>query len=178
MADGDNELKVWVRYLVYTFFYVSMILTTISIFLTGKDKVNLQVSSYSFIAGGIVCFLIENFMNGFTPSIAQILFLLPFIVMLGLIVASIYIIVVYKNLLMSNHYDKQYDTMNNVFLFLTVVETFLIKNTMNNNDNNGSNIQKKEPSCVEIGLMFILFVLSTIAVNSQYISLKYYSADG
>jgi hypothetical protein len=164
---------------------VSVIVYFISFFVTGTAKLASSVTAYSTIATAILMILgyalysVSKFAEFNTLSSWQYFTLVlsnsgPFILLLGIIAYSLYLLIHYQKRITVNHVTVEYNTFSSISVILMLVEIYLFYSGTN------SKIFMSTGRLPKLGcsIMYLVGVLNLSCVLIMGTILKYYVTDG
>ena len=169
---------------IYKSFLVSTIITFLIYFnSSGETALGALLTSYSLLTISILMILIFLFNkvieNQQNSTIWQILYNIfsmagPFLLMLGIIGFILYLIIIFKDNISSNHVSKGFYTFTNISIILLLLNVGIIYNTINKpkfqESGKISNVTSK--------ILFLIGILTSITSLIIYTILKYFTTDG
>ena len=175
----------WYTIIYSSLIMVSVILYSICFFITGTGKLACSITAYSTIATSILMILgyalynvskIAEFTN---LSNWQYLTLVlsnsgPFILLLGIIGYSLYLLIYYQKRITVNHVTIEYNTFSSISVILMLIEIYLFYSGTN------SKIFMSTGRLPKLGcsIMYLVGVLNVSCVLIMGTILKYYTTDG
>lgn len=171
----------WYSGIYKAFILASSISFLISFFTSGVNSYGSILTGYSTLVLGIMMILLILFNNIFrvTQNTAQSLLTIltttgPFLLMLGVIGFILYLVIMYKNIIVNGNVAPSYYTFSKIAIILFLAQTFLVYNNLNTEQFNKSGKLTKVTS----SLLYLLGVLTLMCSFILYITLKYFVADG
>jgi hypothetical protein len=133
------------------------------------------ITGYSFFITGL--FLLTGYLMKNLNSqsfISSLNTVSPFLILIGILIYVIYLLSYYFSEITKGNVSNGYYTFMNIFIVLLIVEMFVFYNgTQDINFKNTGTINK-----VTCMMLYLLELISIIAVISLGIILKYYTTDG
>jgi hypothetical protein len=164
---------------------VSVILYLVSFFITGTAKVACSVAAYSTIAVAILMILGYSLNN--VSKIYQTNHLSswqyfklvisnsgPFILLLGIIAYSLYLLIVYQSRIIENHTTSEYNTFSTISIILILIDIYIFYNSINSKTFTTTGKLPK----LSYSMMYLIGVLNVISVLIMNTILKYFTTDG
>jgi len=174
---------------LYSSIYKSFILSSvicfiIYIFTTENVSYGSMVTGYCTLTFSLFMILFVIFNNILETTkndsstyklISNILFLSgPFILMLIAIGLVLYLIIFYKNKILSQHIPNSFYTFSNINILLLLIQIYIIYNNLNN-----SNFEEtKKLDKITSSLLYLLGTITFINSIIIFSILRYFSADG
>ena len=173
----------WLTNIYKAFIYVSAILFIIALNTTGDTTINATISGYATMIFSILL-IMTVIMNGFTQNtkgtstfqmISTIFITLgPFLLILGIIAALLYLIITYKTIISEGHVSRYYGTFSFLSSILVLVQMYMIYDGINSE----KFIKTSQLSKITLSILCLAAILNTICVMILFIILKYYTTDG
>jgi hypothetical protein len=162
--------------------FVGVILSIISLSIKSTSSATLSISSYTFIATGIVLivgFLINKIMNRPDPAKYWFISLFfynigPFLLLLGILGFTLYLIISFKDKINSGNISSGYGLFSKLSVAFVLIQLYITYNGMQKQSfKETASLPKIYSSfsyLVGVINVFIILILSCI--------LKYFSTDG
>lgn len=158
--------------------YVSVILFIIYFMTDGQLSWGALIASFSVFILSLSCALVLIFNNIqiITQSTYSFLYEIikqsgPILLILGFVGYLLYLIIIYKNLIQSNHVSNSYHTFMNICIILIIFQIYIL--LQNKTEKGYINI-----SSITSGILYIFNILLFICVNIINTILKYFTTDG
>jgi hypothetical protein len=163
----------------------------IGMFSSGKISVDAFIAGYSTLALGVMLLLMtvlngitkqtatsvqsQNvFMRMFQPIFSFFSIIIPFVLPLGVIVLSLYMLIKYRKPIINNRVSAGYYSFSMINIILILVQMYLFyKNTSTPEFEKTGKI-----SSVQGNMITLLGIITTISAINVYIILKYFRTDG
>jgi hypothetical protein len=173
----------WYASVYKGFIVAGLISFIVGIFTQGAVSLNSYIAGYSALILGIALMLMVIFNNVLKvtegSSTMQVFGNIlmssgPFILMLFVISMILYLIVKYKSNIINGHISNGYYSFSNIAAILIFIQLYIVySNVFTDKFQATGKISKVMSSTI-----YLLGVLSAIAVSIVYIILKYYTTDG
>jgi uncharacterized membrane protein len=165
--------------------FVTIILFVISCFITGASKIACTIAGYSCIAVAVLMILgyslyfltnlsNENNYSNFTYFKHLITVSGPFLILLGIVIYSLYLLITYQNRISEGQITTEYNTFSTISIALMLIEIYIFYDAMNTKLFNTTGHMSK----VTFSLMYLLGVINISCVLIMGTILKYYITDG
>jgi len=176
-------MENWYASIYKGLIYTGVIAFIVGFFTQGNTSFGAYISSYSVLILAIMMILIVIF-NKITEvsqnkSMLQVFSTIlmttgPFILMLFIIAFILYLLITYKDNILSKHVSSGYYSFSNVFVILLSMQLYLIYTniTTDSFENTG------RISSVTSSIIYLLGVLSGITSIILFTILHYYTTDG
>ena len=165
------------------FIYVSAILFIIALNTTGDTTINATISGYATMIISILL-IMTVVLNGFTQSTkgtstfqmisALFLTLGPFLLILGIIAALLYLIITYKTIISEGHVSSYYGTFSFLSSILVLLQMYMLYDGIDSEKFQKTNRLSK----ITLSILSLAAVLNSLCVMILFIILKYYTTDG
>jgi len=159
-----------VEYIYYSLVITGIIIVIITL---GLSSIIGYIVGYSFITAGL--FLLAGYLmfklsntSGFFSALTTIG---PILVIVGVICYYLSIIGIYKNRITDGNVSSSYYSFSNIFLFLILLETFVLYNALQFKQINSINK-------INSMIIYLLGLFSIIVAITINIILAYFSTDG
>lgn len=180
-----THLISWYSMIYNSLLFVTIILFIISCFLTGTSKIACTIAGYSSIAVAVLMilgyslYLLTNFSNenhytNFTYFKHLINISGPFLILLGVVIYSLYLIITYQNRLSEGNITTEYYTFSTISIALMLIEIYIFYEAMNSKLFNTTGHMPK----VSFSLMYLIGVINISCVLIMGTILKYFITDG
>ena len=155
----------------------------IGFFTNSSTSLGAYIAGYSVLTLGILMILVILFSNILrvtaNSSIFQILYSIlmtagPFILILGIIGFVLYLLINYKNNIISGHIAPSFNSFSSIIIMLLLLQMYLVYNGMNSEKFTATGKLSKVTS----GIIYLLGTITAISSIILYTILKYYSTDG
>lgn len=179
------SMPSWYTIIYTSLIFVSIVLYIVSFVTTGTAKLASSISAYSTIAASVLMILgysLNNvskiYQNTQTSNWEYFKLVIsntgPFILLLGIIGYSLYLLITYQNRITQNHVTAEYTTFSSISIILMLIEIYIFYNGMNSKlfTNTG------KMSKVTYSIMYLVGVLNLISVLIIGTILKYFTTDG
>jgi hypothetical protein len=175
----------WYTIIYSSLLLVSVILYIVSFFISGTSKLGCLITAYSTIAVGILMILGFTLNNvskiaGLThPSNWEYFKIVlsntgPFIISLGIIFYTLYLLIVYQNRISNNHVTTEYSTFSSISIILTLTKLYLFYKGINSK----IFLSTGKMSKISYSIMYLIGILNLICVLIMGTILKYFTTDG
>jgi len=165
--------------------FVSIILFTVSFFISGVSKLACSIAAYSCISVTILLVLSFSLSNlsrisnaNHLSSWSYILRLFtisgPFLLLLGIIGYSLYLLINYQSRITNGHVTNEYSTFSTISIVLMILEIYVFYNAMNSELFMNSGRMPK----ISYSIMYLIGVINVICVMILGTVLKYFTTDG
>jgi hypothetical protein len=174
-----NDLRCF----VFIFYYPSIIAFVISVLSSGKVAYGSVLAGYSALILGVMMILVilfTNILNGTTDSSSSQLIMSvlmttgPFILMLGVIGFILYLLIVYKSVIIDGHVSPNYQTFSNIAIILFLIQVYIVYTNLSSD----KFISTGKISKVTSSLIYLFGVLTLASSLILYTILKYFRTDG
>jgi hypothetical protein len=158
----------------------SAILFSIGIFSSGSVALGAYITGYSLLILSIMMILVvlstaSSTENGtFQIMLSIVRNSGPFILMLGVIGFVLYMLITYKNNIISGHVSNSYYSFSNVIILLLLTQMYIVYSNIRSNNLGSSGSLNKITSSI----LYLLGVIMTICSLLLFTILKYYTTDG
>lgn len=176
-------MNEWLTNIYKAFIYVSAILFIIALNTTGDTTINASISGYATMIVSILLIL-TIILNGFTQTtktastfqIISNLFITigPFLLILGIIAALLYLLITYKTIISEGHVSSYYGTFSFLSSILILVQMYLLYDGIDSEQFKKTNRLSK----ITLSVLSLAAILNTICVFILFTILKYYTTDG
>ena len=173
----------WLTNIYKAFIYVSAILFIIALNTTGDNTINASISGYATMIVSVLL-IMTVILNGLTQNtkgistfqlISTIFITLgPFLLILGIIAALLYLIITYKTIISEGHVSSYYGTFSFLSSILVLVQMYMIYDGINSEKFEKTNRLSK----ITLSILCLAAVLNSLCVMILFIILKYYTTDG
>lgn len=153
-------------------------------FFTGSNtSLGAYIAGYSVLTLGVLMILVILFSNilrvTVNDSIFKIIYSIlmtagPFILILGIIGFVLYLLINYKNNIISGHIAPSYNSFSNIIIMLLLIQMYLVYSNIGSERFQVTGKMSKVTS----GIIYLLGVITAISSIILYTILKYYSTDG
>jgi hypothetical protein len=176
-------MKDWYTSIYKALILASVISFLISFFSTGEVALGASLSGYSVLILGIMMILLilfQNILKGTqTQDTFQILYSIfintgPFLLILGVIAFILYLIIFYKDIIISNHVAQSYYTFSNIAIILLLLQLYIVYTNISSDKFETTGKLSKVTS----SLVYLLGVLTSMCSLILFTILKYYTTDG
>ena len=175
----------WYTIIYSSLLLVSVLLYIVSFFINGTSKFACLVSAYSTIAVGIL--MILGFTLNNVSKIAELIhpsnweyFKLvftnsgPFILLLGIIFYTLYLLIVYQNRITENHVTTEYSTFSSISIILTLTGLYIFYKGISSK----IFLSTGKMSKINYSIMYLIGIFNLISVLIMGTILKYFTTDG
>jgi hypothetical protein len=178
-------MQSWYSIIYSSLIFSSIVLFIISFFTTGSSTIGSAIAGYSTLASGvlmIVGFLLSNISkiaeasHMTTYEYFSLIFtnVSPFLIILGVISYSLYLLINYQNRISLNQIPSSYHTFSTISIILTLLQIFLFYKAMNSKIfQNTGQISKIIGSF--ISLVSVINIVNVLILGTI---LKYFTTDG
>lgn len=175
----------WYTMIYTSILFVSIILFIISFFVSGTSKLACSIAGYSCISITILMVLgfslnnlsrIANATNLSNWNFIQRLLTVsgPFILLLGIIGYSLYLLINYQSRITNGHVTNEYSTFSTISIVLMLLEMYTFYSSMNSElFKNSGRIPK-----ISYSIMYLIGVINVVCVMILGTILKYFTTDG
>ena len=128
-------MKDWYSSIYKAFIISAIISFVIGFFSEGKVSLGSYITGYSVLILGIMMILLILF-NGIMKitegqTIFQILYTIlltagPFLLMLGVIAFTLYLMITYKSNILDNHVSSSYNSFSNINVILILIQLYIV----------------------------------------------------
>jgi len=175
----------WYTIIYSSLLLVSVILYIVSFFTNGTSKLACLITAYSTIAVGILMILgftlnnVSKISELIHPSKWEYFKIIltnsgPFIISLGIIFYTLYLLIVYQNRISDNHVTTEYSTISAISIILTLIKLYLFYKEINSK----IFLSTGKMSTITYGVMYLIGMLNLICVLIMGTILKYFTTDG
>ena len=176
-------MSEWYNGIYKGFIMTSVIAFIIGFFSQGEVSLGSYISGYSVLILAIIMILIIliNNITNMTPgqSTSTLIFSIlmttgPFLLMLGVIGFILYLMITYKNNIISGHLSSGYNSFSNIISILLLIQLYIVYANISTD-----NFEKtKKISSLTSSLLYLLGVLEGICAIILFTILKYFTTDG
>ena len=176
-------MSEWYNGIYKGFIMASVIAFIIGFFSQGEVSLGSYISGYSVLILAIIMILIIliNNITNMTPgqSTSALIFSIlmttgPFLLMLGVIGFILYLMITYKNNIISGHLSSGYNSFSNIISILLLIQLYIVYANISTD-----NFEKtKKISSLTSSLLYLLGVLEGICAIILFTILKYFTTDG
>ena len=176
-------MKDWYASIYKAFIIAGMIAFITGFFTQGNVSLGAYMSGYSILVLAIMMLLIVLFNNLLQitqhQSTFQILYTIvmstgPFILMLGVIAFILYLMITYKNNILSGHLSQSYYSFSNINIILLLIQLYIVYT----NISTPIFEQTGKLSQLTSSIIYLLGVLEGITAVILFTILKYFTTDG
>jgi hypothetical protein len=173
----------WYSSIYKAFIWAGFIAFVIGFFTQEKTSLGAYMAGYSVYILAVLMILVILLSNLFRvtqndSTFSQIYSIFtvmgPFILILGVISFVLYLLIRYKNNIVSGHVAPGYTSFSNIIIMLLLIQFYLVYMTMSSEKFETTGKMTKVMS----SLIYLLGVLSAICSIILYTILKYYTTDG
>ena len=175
----------WYTMIYSSFLFVTIILFIISFFISGTPKIACTIAGYSCISVAVLMILgfsmyfLTNFSNenhysNFNYFKHLITVSGPFIVLLGIIGYSLYLLIVYQDRISNGHVTTEYNTFSSISIALMLIEIYIFYDALNSKLFNTTGHMSK----ISFSFMYLIGVINISCVLIMGTILKYFITDG
>ena len=179
------SMPSWYTIIYTSLIFVSIVLYIVSFLTTGTAKFASSITAYSTIAAGILMILgyslsnVSKISQSTNTSNWEYFKLVisntgPFILLLGIIGYSLYLLITYQNIITQNKVATEYTTFSSISVILMLVEIYIFYNGMNSKIFTNTGKMSK----VTYSIMYLVAVLNLVSVLISGTILKYFTTDG
>jgi hypothetical protein len=176
-------MSEWYNGIYKGFIMASVIAFIIGFFSQGEVSLGSYISGYSVLILAIIMILIIliNNITNMTPgqSTSTLIFSIlmttgPFLLMLGVIGFILYLMITYKNNIITGHLSSGYNSFSNIISILLLIQLYIVYANISTD-----NFEKtKKISSLTSSLLYLLGVLEGICAIILFTILKYFTTDG
>ena len=177
-------MKDWYASVYKSLIMASVIAFIISFFSSGTVSLGAILSGYSVLTLGIMMIVLILFNNVLRVtrndnSTLSVIFSIlaaggPFILMLAVIGVILYLIIRYKNIIISGHVSHSYYTFSNMAIMLLLIQIYIVyKNISTEKFQTIGKISK-----LSSDLIYLFGVLTWVCSLILFTILEYYTTDG
>jgi len=173
----------WYNGIYKGFIIASVIAFIIAFFSQGEVSLGAYIAGYAVLILAVIMILIilTNNVFRFTKELSSFKVILsiimttgPFLLMLGVIGFILYLIITYKNNIISGHVSSGYYSFSNIVTLLLFIQLYIVyKNISAESFETTGKI-----SPVNSSIIYLLCVLSGICSVILFTILKYFTTDG
>lgn len=176
-------MKDWYPGVYKSFIIASIIAFVISVLSSGKVAYGSELAGYSALILGVMMILVILFTNilsgtADTSSMQLLISVLmttgPFILMLCVIAFILYLLIVYKTIIIEGHVSTNYQTFSNISIILFLIQVYIVYTNLSSD----KFIATGKISKVTSSLIYLFGILSLICSLILYTILKYFRTDG
>ena len=173
----------WYTIIYTSILFVSIILFTVSFFVSGTSKLACSIAAYSCISVSILMVLSFSLYNlsKISNNVSIWNFILrlltvsgPFILLLGIIGYSLYLMINYQSRITSGNVTNEYSTFSTISIILMLLEMYIFYGAMNSDLFMSSG---KMPR-ISYSIMYLIGVINVVCVMILGVVLKYFTTDG
>jgi hypothetical protein len=162
--------------------FVGIILSVIALSINSTANASISISSYTFIASGVILIiglLIHKIIN--RPDASRIGFFSaffnnvgPFLLLIGILAFTLYLIVTFKDKIDSGHITNAYGLFSKLSIAFILIQLYITYSGMQKNNFKDTGILPKIYSSFAylVGVINVAIVLILASI------LKYFSTDG
>jgi hypothetical protein len=174
----------------YTMIYSSLLLVTICLFLvnffvSGTSKIACSIAGYSCVSTAILMILGFSLYNlnkvsdmSHYTNISYFIHLFmvsgPFILLLGIIGYSLYLLITYQNRISDGHTSNEYSTFSSISIILTLIEIYVFYEAMNSK----LFMTTGKLPRISYSVMYLIGIINVVCVMIIGTILKYFTTDG
>jgi hypothetical protein len=172
----------------YSTIYKACILSAAISFIIGfltvsNTSLGAYIAGYSVLTLGVLMILVILFSNilkvTVNDSMTKIIYSIlmtagPFIFILGIIGFVLFLLISYKNNIISGHISPSYNSFSNIIVMLLLLQMYLVYNNVSSDRFQATG----KMSTITSGIIYLLCVITAISSIILYTILKYYSTDG
>jgi hypothetical protein len=176
-------MKNWYSSIYKSFIIASVICFLINFFTSGETSYGSILTGYSTLTLGILMIMLIIFNNILqvtnNDSVFKIIYIMlmnagPFMLQLSVIGIMLYLIIYYKNQILSGEVSKGYYTFSNITIILLLLQIYIVYQNINN-DKFDTN---KKLSMITTSSLYLFGVITLITTLINFSILKYFTADG
>jgi preprotein translocase subunit Sss1 len=173
----------WYNGIYKGFIMASVIAFVIGFFSQGEVSLGAYISGYSVLILAIMMILIiliNNMMRVLkSPSTFEMIFSIimttgPFLLMLGIIGFILYLMINYKNNIISGHLSPSYHSFSNITIILLLIQLYIVYTNIDTDKFETTG--KLSP--VVSSIIYLLGVLTGISSIILFTILNYFTTDG
>jgi hypothetical protein len=172
----------------YSTIYKACIIASVIAFIIGfltqsQTSLGAYISGYSVLILGIMMILVILIFNALSsnPDASNLSALYsimmttgPFIIIFGVISFVLYLLINYKNNIISGNVAPGYNSFNTIITMLIFIQLYLVYNNINTDKFKTTG----KISRVTSGIIYLLGVITAICSIILYTILKYFTTDG
>jgi hypothetical protein len=176
-------MKGWYNGIYKALIIAGVIAFIIGFFTNGNASLGSYIAGYSVLVLGIMLILLILF-NGIMQtkqdqSTFNILFSIimttgPFLLMLGVIAFILYLMIKYKNNIISGHVSPNYNSFSNITIILLLIQLYIVYTNISTEKFEATGKISKLTSST----LYLLGVLEGISAVILYTILNYFTTDG
>jgi hypothetical protein len=176
-------MKDWYSTMYKACIWASVITFLIGFFTQSETSLGAFIAGYSVLTLGILMILVVLFANVLRTTAGGTLFQTvsamamtsgPFILVLGIVAVMLYLLIFYKQRIISGQVAPGYNTFSNIISILLFLQMFILYSSITSER---FEVTGKLPR-VTSAIAYLLNVLTGISTVILYTVLKYYSTDG
>ena len=176
-------MKDWYSGIYKSFIMASIVAFVISMLSTGKVSYGSELAGYSALIIGIMMILIILIKNIFNENSEISNFKLlttmlmttgPFILKFAVIGFILYLMIVYKEVIINGHVSPSYYTFSNISIILFLIQVFIVYTNITSD----KFVSTGKMSKITQGFIYLLGILNLICSIILYTILKYFRTDG
>ena len=176
-------MSEWYNGIYKGFMAASVIAFIIGFFSQGNVSLGAYISGYSVLILAIIMILLILINNITSMTAGQSTFAVlfsiimatgPFLLMLGVIGFILYLMITYKNNIITGHLSPGYNSFSNVISILLFIQLYIVYNNISSE----SFIKTKKLSPLTSSLLYLFSVLEGICSVILFTILKYFTTDG
>lgn len=163
------------------FIYAGLIAFIIGFFTDSKTSLGAYIAGYSVLILAILMILVILFSNiiksgqNNSSVIYSIIFTSgPFLLILGIISFVLYLLINYKNNIIDGKVSPSYSSFSNIIILLLFLQFYMIYTNTNSENFEATGKLPK----VQVSIIYLISVITSICSIILYTILKYYSTDG
>ena len=178
-------MPTWYSIIYTSFIAVSIILFIVSFFTTGSSKFGSSIAGYSTLSAGILLilgFLLSNISKiaaSTNMTMFQYFLLIfknvgAFLIILGIIGYSLYLLITYQSRILSGQIPSSYTTFSQISIILILIQIYLFYHGMNS----ASFKTSGKISGITSSIITLISVFNIISILILGSILKYFVTDG
>jgi hypothetical protein len=176
-------MKDWYSGIYKSFIMASVVAFIVSMFSTGKVSYGSELAGYFALIFGVMMILIILFKSIFHENVETSNFQLlmnilmvagPFILMLGVIGFILYLMIVYKGIIIDDHVSHSYHTFSNIAIILFLIQVYVVYTNISSD----KFVSTGKISKITSSMIYLFGILTLMCSLILYIILKYFTTDG
>ena len=176
-------MRNWYSSIYKSLIIASVICFIINYFTTGETSYGAVLAGYSILTLGILMIMLIIFNNILqvtnNDSVFKIIYIMlmnagPFMLQLSVIGIMLYLIIFYKNSILSGEVSKGYYTFSNITIFLLLFQIYVVYNNISTDKFENS----KKMSLLTTSTLYLFGIITLITSLINFSILKYFTADG
>jgi len=175
----------WYTMIYSALILVSIILFFVTFFTSGVSKIACSITAYSCMATSILMILGFSLYNlniisdeanysNYNYFLNLLMVSGPFILLLGIIGFSLYLLIVYQNRISNGHVANEYTSFSTISIILTLLEIYIFYEAMSSKQF----ITTGKLPKLSYSIMYLIGVINVVSVMIMAIILKYFITDG